>query len=415
MLAKVLWEKPECFFGGAQLVLVGDFFQMHSPSPSELKALLCRCPCGGTVTKPDSLCTSLSPTNYTCDRCGQARDTTIRHLFEGPSWTEAKFRAFILRRKSRNLDRAWEDLVDKCRLGKPDAKTLRLLENLQEPHLPVRNLKPSQIRVSGSTASAKNSAELQTLPGEPTIFAGCDASRLEIYERSNGQYERTSSKPIKSIPRFDVKANRILGLKPGSQVMLTAMIDAGLDLIPGSRGVVDGFIYLSKTDFLAAAADDEKVRLYSKYFDLSCNLVTKRIPIPMVTFYALLQRKEIPESVPVFPRIFRQKVPFSDGHHKDNEDVFTSIERWQIPLRLAWALPMQELLGITIDYAQIDVNDMSEPGYMYTALSCVRRPEGLQLLAADHNHLAQAPKCDPAVIKFHEGLASQAQGVNGAV
>lgn len=51
LVAKLLWEKPSCFFGGAQLVLAGDFFQMHSPSRSDLKQLE-KCFFCGTIIKP---------------------------------------------------------------------------------------------------------------------------------------------------------------------------------------------------------------------------------------------------------------------------------------------------------------------------------------------------------------------------
>lgn len=81
----------------------------------------------------------------------------------------------------------------------------------------------------------------------------------------------------------------------------------------------------------------------------------------------------------------RRKALREAGHPERVQDRFEIIgEVTYMPLRLAWATTCHKSQGLTLELAQIDIRDrfFSTPGMAYVALSRVRSPNGLNLVAA---------------------------------
>ena len=81
----------------------------------------------------------------------------------------------------------------------------------------------------------------------------------------------------------------------------------------------------------------------------------------------------------------------------------------QIPLKLAYACTIHKSQGLTLDFAEVDLDGIFAPGQAYVALSRVRSLEGLVL----RNWSRDAIVADEAALKFvgngHTWPAEQTQ------
>ncbi|KAJ3080282.1 hypothetical protein HK102_003165, partial [Quaeritorhiza haematococci] len=85
--------------------------------------------------------------------------------------------------------------------------------------------------------------------------------------------------------------------------------------------------------------------------------------------------------------------------------------RWQIPLKLAWALTIHKSQGMSIDFASIDLSTCFVAGQAYTAMSRARTREGLHILRFKDTGI----RADPLVLHFYQQLeASQLRSPTSA-
>jgi ATP-dependent DNA helicase PIF1 len=153
-------------------------------------------------------------------------------------------------------------------------------------------------------------------------------------------------------------------LKVGTVVMCTANIDVEHGICNGSQGVVIGFVALPARNELPLV-----------FADLAEYLV------PLVRF-ATGQTRRI------------------DFLARQSEEYPTIVVA-QIPLRMAWALTIHKMQGATLDMAEMDIGkSVFEFGQTYVALSRVRSLQGLYLTEFWPHKI----KAHPLVIAFYDGL-----------
>jgi ATP-dependent DNA helicase PIF1 len=140
-----------------------------------------------------------------------------------------------------------------------------------------------------------------------------------------------------------------LTLVCGTQVMLIINLDIPLGLVNGSRGIVTGF--------------------------------QENTGYPIIQFFHGIQQI-------ICPFLW------------ERDEKHFIIHKKQFPLKLAWACTIHKSQGLTLDYAEIDIENIFEFGQAYVALSRIRNPKGLFIKKYNIKKL----KCHPKALQFYESL-----------
>ena len=172
-------------FGGLQLVLCGDFFQLPP------------------VAK---------------------QGAPFKFAFEAESWGRCVQRSFELTKVFRQSDPEFVEALRMVRLGQSPPAVRDLLKQCARRELPADDgIAATRLFTHRADCERLNFAELQKLPGSQLTFSARDVANDESALR---QLQSSCPAPAE------------LRLKVGAQVILTKTLDADTGLVNGARGVV---------------------------------------------------------------------------------------------------------------------------------------------------------------------------------
>lgn len=336
-------------FGGLQLVVCGDFFQ-------------------------------LPPVNLNKNQ----------FCFEAKCWSNIIQSSILLKHVFRQEgDTTLMQILTEARIGELSSKSVALLEQhcwnppqllpQQRHHHDVNTrMKPTTLECRNQQVDQVNFYELSKLPGPTYTYHAKDVA---VSPAHSNQLKNNCAAPT------------TLNLKVGAQVMLLKNLDPDHGLVNGSRGVIVGFEPNSKINQ-----------------DLPREF--RNLEFPVVQFDALpgmshksnksnhhssssdaLDEEEEPS------QHLRKIMEPSEWVNKVGDHVISS--RIQIPLRLAWALSVHKSQGMTIPHLTVSLEGVFEYGQAYVALS---RATHLRYLKLKGFH-AKAFKAHPTVKAFYKRLA----------
>ncbi|EGD82850.1 hypothetical protein PTSG_03482 [Salpingoeca rosetta] len=172
----------------------------------------------------------------------------------------------------------------------------------------------------------------------------------------------------------------------GAQVMLLRNLDTAAGLCNGSRGVVVDFVTIDR------ALDMHE---FQRNSDAS----------PAVIRAWMQQQERLPVVIFENSRL-RTIYPCLYSRELDR----ATAGRYQIPLRLAWAMTIHKCQGMSLDKVEISLDHSFASGQAYVALSRARSLSGLQLTVFDTNVIS----ADPVVFEFYEAIkCKQTNGRDG--
>jgi ATP-dependent DNA helicase PIF1 len=240
-------------FGGLQLVLVGDFFQLPPVSKER------------------------------------------KYLFESKLFWESMGTMWDLREIWRQSDPTFCDLLGRMRMGETSQTDIELLKTYINKDISRGDIKPTIMYAKRMDVDTLNTTEIQNLETELKSFT---AKQLFFADEVN-----TKKKP--SLKTFDqnnyvmsqhqkllkeLNFDNITNLKIGAQVMLTSNLDTENGLANGTRGIITGFRAAKNpdTDLQIQENDDEMRQWYPPNIELPLVSVgNKTILVP----YAKWTRK----------------------------------------------------------------------------------------------------------------------------
>jgi len=181
------------------------------------------------------------------------------------------------------------------------------------------------------------------------------------------------------------QAPEVLNLKVGAHVILLKNIDSDKGLVNGVRGIIE--------DFALSSRPSDLPREYRK------------TEFPVVVF----------DSVPKKKINSTNDQDDEDDEDDEDEAITKTIEptewtnkvgdlivssRWQVPLRLGYALTVHKSQGMTIDHLAVNLSDTFEYGQAYVALSRAKSLDKLILKGFRED----AFKAHPTVKQFYAML-----------
>ncbi|OAA71365.1 DNA repair and recombination protein pif1 [Cordyceps fumosorosea ARSEF 2679] len=332
-------------WGGIQLVITGDFFQLP-PVPDDSKV-------------------------------------ASKFAFDAATWNTSIDHTIGLTQVFRQRDPEFARMLNEMRLGKISDETVAAFKALERPlkfddGVDLAELYPLRAQVEGS-----NEKRLRDLPGEIHRFGALD----------------TGDKDIKDRLLANVMAPKSIDLKLDAQVMLIKNLDS--TLVNGSLGRVIGFSD-EKTFSMqggATTSDPEmdtslskarkKLSSFSRDSDCMSSSTTK---YPIVQF---ISAHGEPRVILCQPEEWKVELPNGEVQAK----------RTQLPLILAWALSIHKAQGQTLERVTVNLGRIFEKGQAYVALSRATSQEGLRVIGFDRSKVMAHAR----VVEFYNKLYSAEQ------
>lgn len=352
-----LRDRPEPF-GGLQLLLVGDFFQLPPVGPAqphvglavELVAPLARVP---------------------------------KFIFQTELFFHAIAEMADLQEVWRQADVDFAALLNRmrrCALSDADLEVLRARLNAELPS--EDGILPTQLSSNNVQVDRSNEAHLKALP-EPSVFYELRSGAFAetSFTRGGGAGSVSEGKEsallgLREKLRKDLNVSERLELKEGAQVMLTMNYDTARGLVNGTRGVVVGFSKPvgNKPAATSKSYDADPESIFAQHA-VEEPYAYPDEPMPIVRFDAPegseAARSGAGISLQVFYYRWQREVP----------GLGTAFV-WQVPLKLAWASTIHKSQGMSISRVDVALDSkVFEEGQAYVAVSRVRSLQGLRFSA----------------------------------
>ena len=265
--------------------------------------------------------------------------TGAMEMFQGSLW-EDHFKVVqlseIMRQKE---DAAFAQLLSRIRTGDHTSSDVELLSSrVVTPH--TENHPQDALHVYATNAQVKehNEEMLNLLDAEIK-----EIPSIDVIPAAFGEYKLSDD------DRYTGGLAKILRMGTGARVMLIRNVDVGDGLVNGSQGNVVGF-----------EEKNQKVKkIFVKFDSNRCGIAARR--------------KQTCRSDAVEVEQIEVKFTISK---KGGEEI----KRCQFPLRLAWAVTIHKVQGITTEKIVVSFQNRFHSGQAYVAMSRVTSFHGLHLL-----------------------------------
>ncbi|KAH6605136.1 dna helicase pif1 [Trichoderma cornu-damae] len=329
-------------WGGIQLIITGDFFQLPPVPDGDKKR-------------------------------------EAKFAFDAATWSTSIDHTIGLTQVFRQRDPRFASMLNEMRLGRISQETVEAFRKLSRPlefndGVESAELFPTRAQVDGS-----NERRLRELPGKPNRYDAIDTGDVNIRDKLLA----------------NMMAPKSIELKMNSQVMLIKNLDGSL--VNGSLGTVIAFsdertFEMTNTDDYAAELRDDamaRARRKLKAFSREPEPGGSGVKYPVVRFISTDGTARV---VLCQPEEWKVELPNGEVQAK----------RVQLPLILAWALSIHKAQGQTLERVTVNLGRVFEKGQAYVALSRATSQEGLRVLGFDRSKVMAHPR----VINFYGQLYS---------
>lgn len=336
-------------FGGIQLLLVGDFFQLP---PIFGKVDQCKTCFADAEQGPDGLYRCTVKREFRCRT--RAWDGVQRFAFDDSVkgdfnlWDKCGLEFHELTDVVRQKDAEFIEILNAIRTGDATPEQYdKLLEECEEDTIDETDgILATALYCRNANVDEKNGAEYRKLPATTleVIYKGIASTKCIDRKSKDFGKPVEKSRMLANLTKH-VPAQGVLRLKVGTQVMLTTNVNVSLGLCNGARGVVVGF--------RRAGADVKTDSIGSVESPLFTG-IDRPIYYPVVKFFTANGEHITTAVAP---------------HTWENETSVEKATYTQVPLRHAWAITIHKCQGSTFTKVRVHIEDAFSDGQVYVALS----------------------------------------------
>ena len=355
-------------FGGIQLVLSGDFYQLPP------------------VVKGDATDVWLFKSKAFTDVIQPLNTIALEKVFR-----QKDSHFLLMLHEIRRGDVS--DATHEALLGKDkDTKELQKVQSTTKKES-VPTL--TRLFATNKEADMVNQNQIKSLVGQGREFTAVDNALSDQY--------------LNLLDTVMVRVPKKLELKVGALVVLTKNIDQDRGLVNGSKGIVVGFLGsdgCSLYDGEGAKLSEEKGA--SQDVVESTLYAQEKGPRPDISLIASIMMGEYDHTPFVEFQVIHNGKARSE-HYVVVPEAFNiesggivMASRTQLPLLLAWALTIHKSQGMTLHGLRAYMGKIFEFGQAYVALSRATDWEGLQI----SGYRREVIKADPTVKKYYDDMSA---------
>ena len=376
-------------FGGMQVVVTGDFYQLPPVKPFqtcfdcgvELKTRAlcneCQAQVGKEAAEEDwhqppasrprkdcRRCGAQLKKQMDCPRCKGAFEDDDQWPFRSDTWGDCDFQSVSLTEVHRQSDPIFVGILNTLRVGgKLDKHQLSLLDGSESEVGEAIELSPVRREVD-----QKNGRGFEAIRGPVRAY------KCQDYVHIQAKHPHLESKKQRDgdgnlVGCQDHRFPPLLETKLGMPVILLANIIPEAGLVNGSQGRIVGYSPhepLMQARQRRLQASGEFGHLEEHEIVCWTEQQTPDFPLPIVEF-------ENGERCPVYPVC--QDTELGDP------PPFSVVARTQIPLLPAWAITIHKSQGMTLEKVVVNLDHIFEPQMAYVALSRARSLQGLKVVS----------------------------------
>ena len=342
-------------FGGIQVVVAGDFFQLP--------------PIGS-----------------------KGESNRDKFAFMSEAWLDAGFRICYLSEQHRQESAAadgglnLDDILNQIRRQDVSFEAIAALENTFDQNV---DIKRTRLYTHNLNVNKINDKELAALEGETRRFEASSVGESKLVDTLK-KTVRTQDELILKVGAkvMFIKNNNELGVSNGTMGELIGFAAVKVDDSKAKdKAKSDAKADMAEDDTIAID-DEDSSKTADKDKKGKANTKDKSSAAPKMPVVRLNSGREViaePEEWII---------------EDETGDVLASYE--QVPLCLAWAITIHKSQGMTLDAAEIDLSRTFELGQGYVALSRLKSLEGLKLLGMNTMSLQLDPLARGADKRFLE-------------
>ncbi|ODN83122.1 hypothetical protein L202_01327 [Cryptococcus amylolentus CBS 6039] len=284
-----------------------------------------------------------------------------KFAFEAEMWNETIPISVNLSQVFRQKDPRFVDMLNEMRFGRLTSASIDTFKSLARPVKYSDGIEPTSLFPRREEVERANLYRLNQLHTEGHTYISVDGGKLEGAQRD------------KLLSNF--MAPKTIELKVDAQVMLIKNLDE--TLANGSMGRIIGFCYrpffleeagrwAPDAEFRHMDESERKRAIALRDGSLEKYKASGSPPLPVVRF-------KVPgggtRDVLIEHDVFKSDLPNGE----------TQAQRTQLPIILSWAMSIHKSQGQTLDRVKVDLGKVFEKGQAYVALSRATSLEGLEV------------------------------------